>query len=81
MLSFGFAKSFPSAVISRVIAGVLNGNAGVAKTIVSLSIRPNKSAEPHDAKIVELSTQSNRARSFSLLLISWVAGATISEYV
>lgn len=38
MLSFGFAKSFSAIVFSRLIAGVLNGNVGVAKTIVSLFI-------------------------------------------
>lgn len=35
MLCFGFAKSFPAIVISRVIAGALNGNVGVSKTVVS----------------------------------------------
>ena len=35
MLCFGFAKSFPAVVISRVIAGALNGNVGVSKTVVS----------------------------------------------
>lgn len=37
MMSFGFARSFPQAVLSRVIAGVLNGNIGVAKTMVRVS--------------------------------------------
>jgi len=35
MLSFGFAKSIPALVISRVIAGMWNGNMGVTKTVVS----------------------------------------------
>lgn len=81
MLSFGFAKSYSAVVISRVIAGALNGNVGVVKTIVSPFIRPGVPAEVHHAKIAELSNESNRARLFSLFPITWVAGATISEHV
>ncbi|KAF8317183.1 MFS general substrate transporter [Clavulina sp. PMI_390] len=35
MISFGFAKSFHAVVLSRMIAGVLNGNIGVAKTMIA----------------------------------------------
>lgn len=50
MVSFGFAKSFPAIVLSRVIAGVLNGNVGVAKTIVSSFIDTDRPTETHDTK-------------------------------
>ncbi|KAF8317182.1 MFS general substrate transporter [Clavulina sp. PMI_390] len=35
MLSFGLAKSVTTVVLSRMIAGVLNGNVGVAKTMLA----------------------------------------------
>ncbi|KAF8311494.1 MFS general substrate transporter [Clavulina sp. PMI_390] len=35
MISFGFANSFIAVVFSRMIAGVLNGNVGVAKTMIA----------------------------------------------
>lgn len=34
MISFGLSKSFVAIIGSRVIAGILNGNVGVAKTVV-----------------------------------------------
>ena len=81
MLSFAFAKSFPAVVVSRVIAGALNGNLGVAKTIVSSSTHLGMRAEAHDAKIAEISTESNRARLFNLLLIAMVTGTTVGEHI
>ncbi|KAF8325457.1 MFS general substrate transporter [Cantharellus anzutake] len=35
MLSFGLSKSFTSLIISRAIAGMLSGNIGVTKTMIS----------------------------------------------
>lgn len=81
MLSFGFAKSVPAAVISRIIAGLLSGNIGVTKTLVSSFIHRRNVAKARGVKIAELSTESNRARLFSLLPITWITGAAIGERV
>jgi len=35
MLIFGFAKSFPVALIARAVGGALNGNVGVIQTTVA----------------------------------------------
>jgi hypothetical protein len=35
MLSFGVSKSFIGIVVSRALAGALNGNTGVLKTIIA----------------------------------------------
>jgi hypothetical protein len=58
VLSFGFAKSYPAAVMSRVLAGILNGNVGVANITVSLFIHLGIPAEVHDAKIEEISSRT-----------------------
>jgi len=34
MLSFGISKSFVGIIVSRALAGALNGNTGVLKTII-----------------------------------------------
>jgi len=82
MLSFGFAKSFPAIVFSRVIAGVLSGNIGVAKSIVSLSTNiDGPAAEAYSAKIAELSNESNRARLFTFIRIARILGCMISEHI
>lgn len=80
MLCFGFAQSFPGVVISRVIAGALNGNVGVTKTMVSsIQLRGN-SSNTHGAKIAELGTEENRTMLFTFIPITWIIGATIGEY-
>ena len=77
MLCFGFAQSFPGVVISRVIAGALNGNVGVTKTMVSsIQLRGN-SSNTHGAKIAELGTEENRTMLFTFIPITWIIGATI----
>jgi len=35
MLIFGFAKSFPVALVARAVGGALNGNVGVIQTTVA----------------------------------------------
>lgn len=35
MLLFGFAKSFPVALLARAVGGALNGNIGVIQTTVA----------------------------------------------
>jgi len=35
MISFGMSKSFIGLIVSRALAGALNGNTGVLKTIIA----------------------------------------------
>ena len=82
MLSLGFARSFPAIVFSRVIAGVLSGNVGVTKSMVSLCTNTDSPvAEACGAKIAELSNESNRARLYAFITMAWIIGCIISEYL
>ena len=82
MLSLGFARSFPAIVFSRVIAGVLSGNVGVSKSMVSLFTNTDSpAAEAYSAQIAELSNESNRARLFTFIRMAWIIGCMISEYI
>jgi MFS family permease len=80
MLCFGFAQSFTGVVFSRVIAGALNGNVGVTKTMVSSFQHRGSSSNTHGAKIAELGTEENRTMLFTFIPITWIIGATIGEY-
>ena len=44
-LVFGFAKSLPVAILARCMAGMLNGNVGIMRTIVA-EIVPEKELQP-----------------------------------
>ncbi|KAF2716834.1 MFS general substrate transporter, partial [Polychaeton citri CBS 116435] len=41
-LGFGFCKTFPAAVLWRIFGGLLNGNIGVMRTMISETIREKK---------------------------------------
>lgn len=42
MIGFGFSHSFPAAVFFRCVGGVLNGNIGVMRTMISEIIKEKK---------------------------------------
>lgn len=57
---FGFSQSFVWAVIARAMAGALNGNVALVKSVMG-----------------ELTDETNRARAFSLLPLTWTVGCLV----
>lgn len=61
MVSFGFAKSLPGAIISRALGGLLNGNVGVLQTTV--------------AELV--TKKEHQPRAYSIMPFVWCLGSII----
>ncbi|KAI5799190.1 major facilitator superfamily domain-containing protein [Peziza echinospora] len=65
MLLFGFAKSFPVALLARAAGGFLNGNIGVIQTTVAEMV-PEKSLQP---------------RAYAIMPFIWCIGSIIGPAV
>ena len=65
ILLFGLSKTFGGLIVSRSIAGFLNGNGGVLKTAM---------AE------ITTGDEYYRAVAFSYLSITWVTGSTLGAH-
>ncbi|KAI9452894.1 MFS general substrate transporter [Lactarius psammicola] len=61
---FGLSRSFPALVFSRCLNGILNGNAGVMRSMMA-----------------ELTDESNMARGFSLITVTWALGCSIGPFI
>lgn len=61
MVSFGFSKSLPAAIISRALGGLLNGNVGVLQTTV--------------AELV--TKKEHQPRAYSIMPFVWCLGSII----
>ena len=61
MVSFGFAKSLPGAIIARALGGLLNGNVGVLQTTV--------------AELV--TSKEHQLRAYSIMPFVWCLGSII----
>jgi MFS family permease len=61
MISFGFSKSLPMAIISRALGGLLNGNVGVLQTTV--------------AELV--TKKEHQPRAYSIMPFVWCLGSII----
>lgn len=61
MISFGFSKSLPMAIISRALGGLLNGNVGVLQTTV--------------AELV--TKKEHQPRAYSIMPFVWCMGSII----
>ena len=61
MVSFGFARSLPSAILARALGGLLNGNVGVLQTTV--------------AELV--TSKEQQPRAFSIMPFVWCIGSII----
>jgi len=61
MISFGFARSLPMAIISRALGGLLNGNVGVLQTTV--------------AELV--TKKEHQPRAYSIMPFVWCLGSII----
>ncbi|KAF9517138.1 hypothetical protein BS47DRAFT_1291372 [Hydnum rufescens UP504] len=64
MFSFGLSTTFLGFILSRAIAGLLNGNSAVTKTMMG-----------------EITNDSNRARAFSMIPVTWTMGATLAPLI
>ena len=61
MISFGFARNLPTAILARALGGLLNGNVGVLQTTV--------------AELV--TTKDQQPRAFSIMPFVWCIGSII----
>lgn len=61
MVSFGFAKTLPGAILARALGGLLNGNVGVLQTTV--------------AELV--TTKEHQPRAYSIMPFVWCLGSII----
>ncbi|RMZ82685.1 hypothetical protein DV738_g1584, partial [Chaetothyriales sp. CBS 135597] len=61
MISFGFSRSLPAAIISRALGGLLNGNVGVLQTTV--------------AELV--TKKEHQPRAYSIMPFVWCLGSII----
>ena len=61
MVSFGFARSLPAAIIARALGGLLNGNVGVLQTTV--------------AELVTV--KEHQPRAYSIMPFVWCLGSII----
>jgi MFS family permease len=61
MISFGFAKSLPAAILARALGGLLNGNVGVLQTTV--------------AELV--TKKEHQPRAYSIMPFVWCLGSII----
>jgi MFS family permease len=61
MITFGFSKSLPTAIISRALGGLLNGNVGVLQTTV--------------AELV--TKKEHQPRAYSIMPFVWCLGSII----
>ena len=61
MVSFGFAKTLPGAIVSRALGGLLNGNVGVLQTTV--------------AELV--TKKEHQPRAYSIMPFVWCLGSII----
>ena len=61
MISFGFAKTLPGAIVSRALGGLLNGNVGVLQTTV--------------AELV--TKKEHQPRAYSIMPFVWCLGSII----
>ena len=61
MISFGFAKSLPTAILARALGGLLNGNVGVLQTTV--------------AELV--TKKEHQPRAYSIMPFVWCLGSII----
>ncbi|KIW46527.1 uncharacterized protein PV06_02195 [Exophiala oligosperma] len=61
MISFGFARSLPAAILARAIGGLLNGNSGVLQTTV--------------AELV--TKKEHQPRAYSIMPFVWSVGSII----
>lgn len=57
---FGLAETFLWAVLARALAGVMNGNVAIVKSVVG-----------------EITDDTNRARAFNLIPLTWTVGCWI----
>ncbi|KAF8267052.1 major facilitator superfamily domain-containing protein [Lactarius quietus] len=63
-LLFGLSRSFSGLVFSRFLNGLLNGNAGVVKSMMA-----------------ELTDETNMARGFALIPVTWAVGGTLGPFI
>lgn len=63
MLIFGFAPSFPAALLARALGGLLNGNIGVLQTIVAEMV----------------TVKEHQSRAFTVMPLVWCLGSILGS--
>ncbi|PVH68384.1 MFS general substrate transporter [Cadophora sp. DSE1049] len=63
MLIFGFAPSFPAALLARALGGLLNGNIGVLQTIVAEMV----------------TVKEHQSRAFTVMPLVWFLGSILGS--
>lgn len=72
---FGFAKSFPIALLARALGGGLNGNIGVIQTTVAELVREKEHQRmPRAAALWRHGTDFSIARAFAIMPFIWCLG-------
>ena len=67
-LIFGFSKSLPQAIAARCLAGVLNGNVGIMRTLVAEMV-PEKELQPRAFSLMPLVVSSTMIINIILIAI------------
>ena len=68
-LIFGFSKSLPQAIAARCLAGVLNGNVGIMRTLVAEMV-PEKELQPRAFSLMPLVVSSTMIINIILIAIT-----------